>query len=64
MTQAYLVGGSNRVRVYQPDGEPPGGFRPVDATLEDAYLVVIKSGGLPGRDTERLDRVAAAGGVS
>lgn len=63
VTQAYLVGGSNRVRVYQPDGEPPAGFTPVDATLEDAYLVVIKIGGLPGRDTVRLDRVAA-GGVS
>ena len=34
-------------------GEPPDGFRPVDATLEDAYLVVIKTGGLPGRDTAR-----------
>jgi ABC-2 type transport system ATP-binding protein len=64
VTQAYLVGGSNRVRVYQPEGDPPGGFTPVDATLEDAYLVVIKTGGLPGRDTVRLDRVAAAGGVS
>ena len=57
MTQAYLVGGSNRVRVYQPEGDPPGGFTPVDATLEDAYLVVIKTGGLPGqRHRERLDR--------
>jgi len=63
VTQAYLVGGNNRVRVYQPEGDLPGGFRPVDASLEDAYLVVIKTGGLPGRDTERLDRAAAAGGV-
>jgi ABC-2 type transport system ATP-binding protein len=64
VTQAYLVGGSNRVRIYEPEGDPPDGFRPVDATLEDAYLVVIKTGGLPGCDTERLDGVAAAGGVS
>ena len=57
VTQAYLVEGSNRVRVYQPEGDPPGGFAPVDATLEDAYLVVIKTGGLPGRrHRRRLDR--------
>ena len=56
VTQASLVGGNNRVRVYQPEGDPPGGFTPVDATLEDAYLVVIKTGGLPGHDAERLGR--------
>ena len=27
VTQAYLVEGRNRVRVYQPEGEPPAGFR-------------------------------------
>ena len=26
VTQAYLVEGRNRVRVYQPDGDPPPGF--------------------------------------
>ena len=31
VTQAYLVEGRNRVRVYQPDGEPPPGFYPVAA---------------------------------
>ena len=64
VTQAYLVGGNNRVRVYQPEGDQPDGFTPVDATLEDAYLVVIKTGGVPGRDVERLDGVASAGGAS
>jgi ABC-type multidrug transport system ATPase subunit len=61
VTQAYLVGGSNRVRIHQPDGDPPSDFRPVDATLEDAYLAVIKTGGLPGRDTRSLERVGAGG---
>ena len=46
MTQAYLVEGRNRVRVYQPDGQPPEGFVNVPATLEDAYLVAIKTGRL------------------
>jgi ABC-type multidrug transport system ATPase subunit len=48
VTQAYLVEGHNRVRVYQADGEPPSGFAPVAPTLEDAYLVLIKTGALPG----------------
>ena len=39
VTQAYLVEGRNRVRVYEPKGTPPGGFAPVAPTLEDAYLV-------------------------
>jgi ABC-2 type transport system ATP-binding protein len=50
VTQAYLVAGRNRVRVYQPDGQPPRGFVGVPATLEDAYLVAIKTGRLPGLD--------------
>jgi ABC-type multidrug transport system ATPase subunit len=37
--QAVLVEGENRVRVHVPGGEPPAGFRPVAATLEDAYLL-------------------------
>jgi ABC-type multidrug transport system ATPase subunit len=48
VTQAYLVEGQNRVRVYQPGGCPPPGFVPVPTTLEDAYLVLIKTGGFPG----------------
>jgi ABC-2 type transport system ATP-binding protein len=47
ITQAYLVEGRNRVRVYQPDGDPPPGFAPVAPTLEDAYLVLMKMGGFP-----------------
>jgi ABC-2 type transport system ATP-binding protein len=50
VTQAYLVEGRNRVRVYQPQGKPPEGFEGVAPTLEDAYLVTIKTGRLDGLD--------------
>lgn len=53
VTQSYLVEGQNRVRVYQPDGEPPAGFAAVAPTLEDAYLVAIKTGRLGGLDLGR-----------
>src|SRR5262249_19408651 len=42
VTQACLVEGHNRVRVYEPDGAPPPGFVPVAPTLEDAYLVLMR----------------------
>ena len=42
VTQAYLVEGRNRVRVYEPEGAPPPGFIPVPPTLEDAYLVLMR----------------------
>jgi ABC-2 type transport system ATP-binding protein len=42
--QAVLVEGENRVRVHLPEGEPPPGFRPVAATLEDAYLLRMGQG--------------------
>jgi ABC-2 type transport system ATP-binding protein len=48
ITQSYLVEGRNRVRVYQPEGDPPLGFAPATPTLEDAYLILIKGGVLPG----------------
>jgi ABC-type multidrug transport system ATPase subunit len=49
VTQAVLVEGRNRMRVYEPNGSPPAGFEPVAPTLEDAYLVMVRSGnGLPG----------------
>jgi ABC-type multidrug transport system ATPase subunit len=67
ITQAYLVGGSNRVRVYRPGGDPPAGFHTVPPTLEDAYLVVMKTGELPARPAGALDgrisQVAAVGGA-
>jgi ABC-type multidrug transport system ATPase subunit len=48
VTQAYLVEGRNKVRVYQLDADPPAGFVEVAPTLEDAYLVAIKTGRLNG----------------
>jgi len=45
VTQAILVEGRHRVRVYAPKGDPPGGFEPATPTLEDAYLVLMRSEG-------------------
>jgi ABC-2 type transport system ATP-binding protein len=42
VTQAVLVEGKNRVRVYETSGDPPAGFIPVAPTLEDAYLVMMR----------------------
>ena len=44
VTQAVLVEGRNRVRVYEPNGSPPSGFEQVPPTLEDAYFVLMRSG--------------------
>jgi len=44
VTQAVLVEGRNRVR-------PGGTFEPVEPTLEDAYLVLMRTGSLPGVPT-------------
>src|SRR5436309_1618197 len=45
VTQASLVEGHHRVRVYAPDHRPPAGFESVAPTLEDAYLVLMRTGG-------------------
>src|SRR5947209_2529424 len=42
ITQAILVEGKNRVRIYEPSGRPPVGFEAVPATLEDAYLLLMQ----------------------
>jgi ABC-type multidrug transport system ATPase subunit len=44
VTQALLVEGRNRARIYEPSGTPPAGFAPVPVTLEDAYLVLMRQG--------------------
>jgi len=44
-TQAILVAGENRVRIHVPDGDPPSGFRPVDPSLEDAYMTLVAEAG-------------------
>jgi ABC-type multidrug transport system ATPase subunit len=43
VTQAILVEGKNRVRVYESDSRPPEGFVAAVPTLEDAYFVTMRS---------------------
>jgi ABC-2 type transport system ATP-binding protein len=43
VTQAILVEGRHRVRVHEPDGAPPPGFEKVTPTLEDAYLLLMRT---------------------
>ena len=50
VTQALLVEGRNRARIYDPSGDPPAGFTRTPVTLEDAYLVLMRLGALPGRE--------------
>lgn len=42
LTQAILVAGAHRARIYAPDGEVPDGFEPVRPTLEDAYMLLMQ----------------------
>ncbi|MEK7316894.1 MAG: ATP-binding cassette domain-containing protein [Candidatus Eisenbacteria bacterium] len=44
VTQVLLVEGEHRARIYSPAGSPPAGFRPIPVTLEDAYLVLMRTG--------------------
>jgi ABC-type multidrug transport system ATPase subunit len=50
VTQALLVEGKHRARIYEPKGNAPDGFARVSVTLEDAYLVLMRLGGLRGID--------------
>jgi ABC-type multidrug transport system ATPase subunit len=60
VTQSLLVEGRNRARVYDPSGTPPPGFAPASVTLEDAYLVLMRLGTLPGHEMPASgERVAA-----
>jgi ABC-2 type transport system ATP-binding protein len=43
VTQAILVEGQNRVRIFEPSGSPPEGFAAVAPTLEDAYFVLMRA---------------------
>jgi ABC-type multidrug transport system ATPase subunit len=56
VTQTLLVEGRHRVRLYEPDGAAPAGFDPVEPSLEDAYLVLMRLGELPG--AELIDATA------
>lgn len=42
VTQAVLVEGRNRVRIFEESGECPEGFEPVVGTLEDAYFLLMR----------------------
>ena len=57
VTQALLVEGRNRARIYEPAGSPPDGFASVPVTLEDAYLVLMRLGDFP-TDEPRAGRAA------
>ena len=50
VTQALLVEGKHRARIYEPKGNAPDGFARVPVTLEDAYLVLMRLGELRGID--------------
>jgi hypothetical protein len=58
VTQAMLVEGRNRARVYDPSGTPPPGFAPASVTLEDSYLVLMRLGMLPGHAAPDVKVVA------
>ena len=57
VTQALLVEGKNRARIYDPSGAPPDGFVEVPVSLEDAYLVAMRLGSLPARGKRALSAV-------
>jgi len=50
VTQTLLVEGHHRVRLYEPEGVAPAAFTPVEPSLEDAYLVLMRLGELPGAE--------------
>ena len=53
VTQVLLVEGRHRVRLYDPERRPPAGFHAVEPSLEDAYLVLMQLGELPGLEATR-----------
>ena len=59
ITQTLLVEGRHRVRLYEPEGAAPAAFERVDPSLEDAYLVLMRLGELPG--AEWIDVTASNG---
>ena len=61
VTQVVMFEGANRARIYEPDGTPPPGFEPATATLEDAYLALMRTG-LDILPESRPDK--AAGGAA
>jgi len=62
--QSVLVEGKNRVRVYQPDGSSLLGFEPVQATLEDAYLLRVQDAEGERQEAREEPRALALGGAA
>jgi hypothetical protein len=60
-SQAILVEGRHRVRVYASHGDPPAGFEPATPTLEDAYLVLMRTEGLQAGNGAAPPATARAG---
>jgi len=56
--QSLLVEGRNRARIHAPDGDVPAGFAPATPTLEDAYLVLMRSGNGNGGGAREVPRPA------
>jgi ABC-type multidrug transport system ATPase subunit len=63
VTQALLVEGKNRARIYEPSGTPPIGFVPAPVTLEDAYLVLMRLGALPAKGKPGIPTGASGEGA-
>jgi ABC-type multidrug transport system ATPase subunit len=61
VTQVVLVEGQHRARLYEPAGSPPAGFERAPVTLEDAYLVLMRLGTLPGRAAPSLEPALGRG---
>jgi ABC-type multidrug transport system ATPase subunit len=64
VTQALLVEGRNRARIYEPTGAPPAGFSAAPVTLEDAYLVLMRLGALPGAHAPAVGALALGEGAA
>jgi ABC-type multidrug transport system ATPase subunit len=56
VTKSHFSEDHNRVRIYAPDNLPPPGFRPVQGTLEDFYLLMIRDRELPARRSAGINR--------
>ena len=42
VTQSILVEGRHQLRLFEPEGDAPAGFLPVEPSLEDAYFVLTR----------------------
>jgi ABC-2 type transport system ATP-binding protein len=42
VTQSILVEGRHQLRLFEPGGDAPDGFHPVEPNLEDAYFVLTR----------------------